>query len=876
MRYLALEEDANTAILIKDTHFKSKELKEEYTDLLDAKCCAFSLEYDGKKPSAKFRKEYVAKLVPVLHKKAIDYILVMDGEYFKTLTGAKKLTGYIGELLPIKGSEHIQCMYMPSYATFYFNPEAPKLRDRIVDLFNDVINGVYQRTEVVFGTELYPKTISEIRNAVASLHQYDAVTLDIEAYSLNHYDAFIGTVGISWSQTEGMAFCVDTQECEPEEIQVWCQKDKKFKTKIGHHRPVINKEVRAILFEFLSTYKGKIIYHNVSYDAYVLVYQLWMTHLLDVKGMYEGLEVMMRNWHCTQLITYLATNSATGNHLGLKYQSQEFTGNYAEDVTDIRLLEVEPLLKYNLIDSCATWFVMDKHYDTVVLDDQLELYNGLFRDSIYDIIQMQLTGLCLDMEAVLAAEEEISTLANKELKVILNHPSTILAQEQIALAKQKANYDKRKRDNKNPDAVQMFPIERFRKPLNPNSGNQIAVLLYEVLGLPVIDLTDSKAPATGNKTIKKLLVYSKTDDQKELLNSLIEYMLADKILSSFIPAFKRAPKAKDGYHYLYGKYKLGGCVSGRLSSSDPNMQNIPSGGRFSKVIKKCFIAPKGQLFAGIDAASLEDRIDSLLTKDTNKIKVYTQRYDGHSLRAFSYFGEHMPDIEDTVESVNSIKHKYPQYRQDSKAPTFALTYAGMWLTLVKNCGFTEEVAKKIEFNYHELYKESDQWKEAKLAQTAIDGYTTVAFGLRVRAPIMASTVMGTSKTPFQAEAEARTIGNAFGQSYCLINGRNGAEITKKIRASKWKYSILLVAQIHDACYFRLPDSLEAVKFLNDIACEAYEWQDLPEIQHPEVGLSGELDIFYPTWKDAITLPMYGEVPELVNELTKEANKRKEK
>jgi hypothetical protein len=97
-------------------------------------------------------------------------------------------------------------------------------------------------------------------------------------------------------------------------------------------------------------------------------------------------------------------------------------------------------------------------------------------------------------------------------------------------------------------------------------------------------------------------------------------------------------------HYLYGNFNLGGTVSGRLSSNNPNLQQIPSGSTYAKLIKQCFVAPKGMLFVGADYASLEDRIDALLTKDTNKIKVYTDNFDGHSLRAHAYFGESMPDI----------------------------------------------------------------------------------------------------------------------------------------------------------------------------------------------------------------------------------------
>src|SRR5690606_32526700 len=149
----------------------------------------------------------------------------------------------------------------------------------------------------------------------------------------------------------------------------------------------------------------------------------------------------------------------------------------------------------------------------------------------------------------------------------------------------------------------------------------------------------------------------------------------------------------------------------------------------------------------------EDRISALTTKDPNKLKVYIDGYDGHCLRAYAYFGQHMPDIiPDNVESINSIKKKYPKYRQDSKAPTSALTYQGTWTTLVKNNGFSDEEAKAIEASYHELYKVSDQWVQNKLNQAGKDGYITGAFGLRIRTPLLAQVVRGTSKTPYEAES----------------------------------------------------------------------------------------------------------------------------
>lgn len=85
------------------------------------------------------------------------------------------------------------------------------------------------------------------------------------------------------------------------------------------------------------------------------------------------------------------------------------------------------------------------------------------------------------------------------------------------------------------------------------------------------------------------------------------------------------------------------------------MQNIPSGSTHAKAIKQCFRPPKGWLFTGADFASLEDRINALLTKDANKLKVYTDGYDGHSLRAHSYWSHLMPKISQATSDEQCYK-----------------------------------------------------------------------------------------------------------------------------------------------------------------------------------------------------------------------------
>ena len=258
---------------------------------------------------------------------------------------------------------------------------------------------------------------------------------------------------------------------------------------------------------------------------------------------------------------------------------------------------------------------------------------------------------------------------------------------------------------------------------------------------------------------------------------------------------------------------------------------------------------------GLDFASLEDRISALTTKDPNKIKVYTDGYDGHSLRAYSYWTEQMPDIDpNSVESINSIQKKYKPQRQDSKPPTFALTYQGTYSTLMKNCGFSMEEAKRIENSFKELYKVSIDWVASKLDQACIDGFVTVAFGLRVRTPLLAQVIRGNGKTPHEAEAEGRSAGNALGQSWCLLNSRAWSEFMGKVRESEHRLDIRPCAQIHDAGYALVRDDSKAVAYVNEHLVEAVQWQDHPDIWHDQVHLGGELSIFWPTWAKEIVIP----------------------
>ena len=356
----------------------------------------------------------------------------------------------------------------------------------------------------------------------------------------------------------------------------------------------------------------------------------------DILGMLHGLKTMCRNLHDTKLIAYLATNNTQGNELGLKALCHEYTGNYGLDVKSLTEATDE-VLEYNLKDTLGTHYVYEKYYPIMLQDNQLDIYTNLMMPSVKTIIQMELTGMPVDKQQVRKSRKELEEKQDAYLKIIEAHPAITQLTKELQLMKLMSINEDLK--------VKQHGIEKVADyKFNPGSSQHLQHLLYTTLKLPVIDYTAKKQPASGSGTIQKLMNHVTDPQTLDLLSALRGLNQVKKILSTFIPALEGA-KPRDNWHYLHGSFNLGGTLSGRMSSSNPNLTNLPSGSIYGKLIKSCFKTKKGWLMVGADFNALEDRINALLTKDPNKLKVYTDGYDGHCLRAHYYWGNKMPDIE---------------------------------------------------------------------------------------------------------------------------------------------------------------------------------------------------------------------------------------
>jgi DNA polymerase I len=602
------------ALLSKATAWNKQELVKTFLAPLQQRgvqakdVIAFTLDYNdaGKAPAGHI-KDYLAKLLPALDGLGVRHLYVTDSAYFKVLAGVSKAEPHLGYALPckVKGFEHMTVVLGVNYQQLIYNPDLQVKVDLSLKTLADSIDGVYQAIGTGIIHDAWYPIGDEIGTALLALSQYPKLTCDIEAFSLDFWKAGIGTIAFAWNQHEGVAFTCDYEPLA----------EKSEAGEYGRFTP--NREVRQMLLEFFCTYKGELTFHRASYDVKVIIFTLWMADLLDRQGLLEGLHTMCtERTHDTLVIAYLATNSCAGNVLGLKSLAHEFAGNWAvEEIKDIRRVPLQQLLQYNLVDALSTFYVREKYEPIMEADNQGELYRGLFKDSLKLIIQLELTGMPMSRKRIAEVRAQLESIRDAQVAVITGSPVTHQVNLLLRDATWQKDYEDRKGKAKNPDKILPKKREVFDTiEFNPNSDPQKRRLLYEVMQLPVIDKTDSGAPATGGETIEKLINHATDPAHKAVLQALIAYAGVEKILSTFIPAFE-AGVCKDSSDtiWLHGCFNLGGTVSGRLSSSDPNLQNLPANvevkvdGKkvhLGKLVKSCFIAPPGWLFVGADFNSL--------------------------------------------------------------------------------------------------------------------------------------------------------------------------------------------------------------------------------------------------------------------------------
>jgi DNA polymerase-1 len=213
-------------------------------------------------------------------------------------------------------------------------------------------------------------------------------------------------------------------------------------------------------------------------------------------------------------------------------------------------------------------------------------------------------------------------------------------------------------------------IHKHRPTMNPNSNAQVRDLLYGHWNLPVQEYTETGDESVGAASLRSLIASSALDEEQlDFINALRFYRRAQKLLSTYLR--KLAPEAglvKDGY--IHPDYNSAGTVTGRLSSSNPNFQNIPFN------LRNIFVPPKGCVFVGADYDQLELRFASALAGAQHYLAAFEQKQiDPHNLTADLMFGSKFWDADGAPDTkMGKGKGQFKQLRNLAKTICFASLY----------------------------------------------------------------------------------------------------------------------------------------------------------------------------------------------------------
>jgi len=315
------------------------------------------------------------------------------------------------------------------------------------------------------------------------------------------------------------------------------------------------------------------------------------------------------------------------------------------------------------------------------------------------------------------------------------------------------------------------------QPFNLGSPKQIGEILFGKLALPVLKKTASGAPSTDEEVLEKLA------EDFPLPKVLLEHRGLAKLKSTYCDKLPASADAAGRVHTNYGQAI---AVTGRLSSSDPNLQNIPIRTAEGRRIREAFIAPPGHRIVSADYSQVELRIMAHIAEDPGLLDAFSRGEDIHRATASEVFGVPLGE-------VSSEQRRY------AKVINFGLIYGMSAFGLASNLGIARDAAKSYIDRYFMRYPGVARYMESTRALARRQGYVETVFGRRLWLPEINS-----PNGPRRAGAERAAI-NAPMQG-------TAADLIKlaMIATDRWIASeglgTRLIMQVHDELVLEVPEA----------------------------------------------------------------------
>ncbi len=348
--------------------------------------------------------------------------------------------------------------------------------------------------------------------------------------------------------------------------------------------------------------------------------------------------------------------------------------------------------------------------------------------------------------------------------------------------------DKQTTDLKN----QMREIETktydlAKEPFNISSPKQIQSILYDKLNLPVLAKTPKGQPSTAESVLQEL------SEQYELPKLILKYRSMNKLCSTYTEKLPQMINNKTGR--VHTSYHQAVAATGRLSSSNPNLQNIPIRTEEGRKIRQAFVAPKDYVIVAADYSQIELRIMAHLSKDKGLLAAFEKGLDVHKTTAAEVF------------AVDIGKVTKDQ-RRAAKAINFGLIYGMSAFGLAKQLGIERNEAKQYVDLYFSRYPGVKNFMGLTRDKARQNGFVETVYGRRLYLPEIKS------KNAIQRQYAERTAINAPMQG-------TAADIIKKsmINIDEWlnktDFDAKMLMQVHDELVFEV-HSNKLKKFVEEV------------------------------------------------------------
>ena len=321
-------------------------------------------------------------------------------------------------------------------------------------------------------------------------------------------------------------------------------------------------------------------------------------------------------------------------------------------------------------------------------------------------------------------------------------------------------------------------VEAAGQPFNLNSPKQLGEILFGRLGLPVVRKTASGAPSTDEEVLAKLA------EDYPLPRILLDWRALAKLKSTYTDKLPKMVDPRSGR--VHTSYSQAVAVTGRLASSDPNLQNIPVRTAEGRRIREAFVAPPGASIVSADYSQIELRIMAHISGDASLLRAFEQGLDVHRATAAEIFGVSPSEIS-------------AEQRRYAKVINFGLIYGMSAYGLASNLGIERDAAKNYIERYFARYPGVARYMEETRALARSQGYVETVFGRRLWLAEINS-----PNGPRRAAAERAAI-NAPMQG-------TAADLIKMamIAVQRWlderRLGAKLIMQVHDELVLEVPQA----------------------------------------------------------------------